>query len=86
MSFDFLTKDTEVIIYIEENQWTNLSEIQKNTKVGQWALNNIITKLLMQNIIEERRGDRNSREFKLTKKGERIASKLKEIQEILETE
>ena len=80
------TNDIAVLEYIFENEWSNLSKIREKTRIGQWALNNIIHRLKDASLIEERRGDRNAREFKVTKKGEEAIKAAKKLKEVLNEE
>jgi len=75
--------ENEILIYLLSNQWKNFSEIRQNTSLGQYALNTALNSIDKLGLVEERRGDRNSREFNLTAKGRDVAEAVKALQEML---
>lgn len=77
------SSESEVLIFLINNAWKNFSEIRGETSLGQYALNNAINTIEKYSLIEERRGDRNAREFKLTEKGEEVAKNLKAAREAM---
>ena len=75
--------DIVLLYLLEQNDWTNMSDIRRDTDLGQAAVATGILNIKELNLIEERRGDRNAREFKLNEKGIEIGKDVKKLQDKL---
>jgi len=82
---DMLGKFGDIVLLylLEQNDWTNMSDIRRDTDLGQAAVATGILNIKELNLIEERRGDRNAREFKLNEKGIEIGKDVKKLQDKL---
>ncbi len=77
-----------VILFLNEKESAFFTEIRdKIERLAQTALYSALGKLLELNLIEEdREPPHNKRVFKLTAKGKKVATKLTEIEKILQEE
>ena len=72
-----------LIFMINNDGWINMSDLKRETKLGQAAIASAITEIKLNKLVDEQRGDRNSREFRLNSKGRGIAEDVLKLQEKL---
>ncbi len=73
----------ELILYLLDNEWSNMRTIIANSPYGELTLKNAKFKLLGRGWLEERKGNFNSRELCLTEIGKEAASALKIVRELI---